>query len=115
LENSRKHQRVGFRAKVEVILLSGQSRFEAYVSTVSRSGLGMHSQQFVEVNTPVEIKIPALGQGEGPRIETVRGKVVQAQVGEAGNSYGVEFEQLVNANHQPILFAFLQEQINKTS
>jgi len=113
LKERRKHQRVGFRAKVEVLSLAGQSRFEAYVSIISRNGLGMHSQTFLEVATAIEIKIPVLRRGEDPCIETVRGKVVRAEVGEAGNSYGVEFEQLVNAYHQPMLFAYLEEQINK--
>jgi PilZ domain len=113
LENRRRYERVVFRAKAEVISLGDQSRFTAYVSVLSRGGLGMHSQRFLEVNTPVEIKIPALGGNGGQRIETVRGEIVGALVGEEGNSYGVEFDQVLNAYHQPLLFAYLEEQINK--
>ncbi len=115
MENRRKHERVDFRANAEVISLVGQSRFTAYISTLSRTGLGMHSQRFLEVSTPVEIKIPVHGEDGGERIETVRGKVVGVHVEEAGNSYGIEFDQMLNAYSQPILFAYVEEQINKAS
>lgn len=115
MENRRKHERVDFRAKAEVISLVDQTRFSVYVSTLSRAGLGMHSQRFLEVNTPVEIKIPVRGEEGGQRIEAVRGKVVGVQVGEAGNSFSIEFDQMLNAYRQPILFAYVEEQINKPS
>lgn len=115
MENRRRHERVDFRAKVDVISLADQTQFSAYVSTLSRTGLGMHSQRFLEVNTTVEIKIPVRGEDGGQRIETVRGKVVGVHVGEAGNSYGIEFDQMLNAYNQPALFAYVEEQINKPS
>ena len=115
MDNRRKHERVDFRAKAEVISLVDQTRFGAYVSTLSRTGLGMHSQRFLEVGTPMEVKIPVRGEDGGQRIETVRGKVVAVHVGEAGNSYGIEFDQMLNAYRQPSLFAYVEEQISKAS
>ena len=115
MENRRKHERVDFRAKAEVISLADSSRFAAYVSTLSRAGLGMHSQQFLEVSTPVEIKISVRGEDGGRRTETVRGKVVGVHVGEAGNSYGIEFDQMLNAYSQPSLFAYVKKHIEKGS
>ena len=113
MDNRRKHERVDFRAKAEVISLADQARFTAYVSTLSRGGLGMHSEQFLEVGAPVEIKIPVRGQDVDQQIETVRGKVVAVHIGEAGNSYGIEFDQMLDAYHQPGLFAYMEKQINK--
>ena len=115
LENRRKHERVDFRVKAEVASLVDRTHSNAYVSTLSRGGLGMHSQQFLEAGTPVEIKIPVRGKDGGQQVETVQGKVVQVHVGEAGNSYGIEFDQVLNVYSQPILFAYVEKQINKAS
>jgi len=106
---------VDFRAKAEVVSLADQSQFSAYVSALSRSGLGMHSERFLEVGTPIEIKIPVRGEDGEQLIETVRGKVVGVHIGEAGNSYGVEFDQILNAYHQPRLFAYIEKKIEKGS
>ena len=115
MENRRKYERIDFRVKAEAVSLADQTRSNAYISTLSRGGLGMHSQQFLEVDTPVEIRLPVRGKDGGQQIETVRGKVVRVQVGEAGNSYGIQFDQTLNAYGQPNLFAYIEKKIGKIS
>jgi len=115
LENCRKYKRVDFRAKAEVILLADQTHVNVYISTLSRGGLGMHSQQFWEVDIPVEIRLPVRDKDGGQQIETVRGKVARVQIGEAGNSYGIQFDQTLNAYGQPNLFAYMEKKLGKDS
>jgi hypothetical protein len=109
------YERIDFRVRAEVVSLADQARSSAYISTLSRGGLGMHSQQFLEVGTAVEMKIPARDKEGGQQIETIRGKVVQVHVGEAGNSYGIQFDQPLNAYGQPNLFAYLGRKTGSAS
>jgi hypothetical protein len=68
----------------------------------------------LEVDTPVEVSIPVRAKNGGQQIETVRGKVVSVHVGEAGNSYGIQFDQTLNAYSQPNLFAYIERKTGNT-
>ena len=113
MENQRKYERIDFRVKAEVVSLADKTHSNVYISTLSRGGLGMHSQQIWEVNTPVEIKLPVRDKDGGQQIETVQGKVVRVQIGEAGNSYGIQFEKTLDIYGQPNLFAYMEKKIEK--
>ena len=115
MANQRKYERIDFRVKAEVVSLADKTHSNVYISTLSHGGLGMHSQQFWEVNTPVEIKLPVRDKDGGQQIETVQGKVVRVQVGEAGNSYGIQFDQTLGVYSQPNLFAYVERKIGKIS
>lgn len=100
MERFRKFGRIRFLATAVVHSPSGGNRFEAHVTTLSRGGLGLFSQGFVEVGHAVDLELTWTGQQGQVFRDRVQGVVVNAQVDIDGNTLGVQFtEPLGPKNH----------------
>ena len=103
MDQRRKYERFNFLASALVISDFGKSRFQAYVTSLGRGGLGLFTEGFVEVGKQVELELTWRDKNHRTCTDKVKGTIVTSQVGIDGNTLGVQFMELLGVKNRKLL------------
>jgi hypothetical protein len=103
MEQRRRYERVRFLASALVISPSTKARFQAYVTSLGRGGLGLFSEGFLEVGQAVELELTWTNPGGQVCKDRLGGVVVASQIGIDGNTLGVQFTETLGQKNRALL------------
>ena len=103
MDQRRKYERFNYLASALVISDSGNTRFQAYVTSLGRGGLGLFTEGFLEVGQQVELELTWRDQNHQVCADRVKGPIVASQVGIDGNTLGVQFTELLGQKNRNLL------------
>jgi c-di-GMP-binding flagellar brake protein YcgR len=98
------------------IIISGSATLEfnnihsiqTLIANISLRGIGLYSYSSIKVETSVSITINFISSDGGLKTDSIEGRVINNR--KIGNTHflGIQFDEEINAQNQPLLFKHIQ-------
>ena len=104
MKENRRHPRYGIASMAEVFIPGSDSSMEAFISSLSRGGIGVYSPDKLKVGLNVEVKITFLQTNGSEEVtEIIPGQVVWVKDFHQNFVIGIAFTTLDNLRHSKLL------------
>jgi Tfp pilus assembly protein PilZ len=104
VNEKRKHPRFGIASMAEIYFPDSDEPMEAFISSISRGGIGIYSPHKIDIGQNLDIKISFLQTNGNEEVsEIIPGKVVWVKGLHDSFVVGVAFATLDNLRHSKLL------------
>lgn len=104
MQENRKYPRYGIASMAEIYLTGSEEPMEAFISSISRGGIGIYSSKKIAVGENLMVKISFLQTNGNEEVsEIIPGKVVWVKEFHDGFVVGIAFNTLDNLKYSKLL------------
>lgn len=104
MKEKRRFPRYGIASVAEISFPDSEDAFDAFVSSISRGGIGVYAQQKMEIGQDLNVKISFLQTNGNEEIsEIIPGRVVWVKEFHGNFVIGIAFATMDSLKHSKIL------------